>query len=213
MTIEELLAEIAKNKGNKEFITALTALNIVTAKEVEAKYTDEGVKKYLTENKSLNDELTTANTKKFLAGKLGKVEKDITDEDIALDLIPKSILNEQVGKYQGKIKDYEILKSLGDKADLLRPHLDIEKVVLDGDLNIKGLDEQVTNLKTKFSSLFEAKEEEEGDDTGGGFKNGKGGTPKNPWLKETWNEGEQAKLYKENKDLAEKYMEETGYKY
>jgi|GEM_PF-6775459 len=213
MTIEELLAEIAKNKGNKGFITALAALNIVTAKEVEAKYTDEGVKKYLTENKSLNDELTTANTKKFLAGKLGKVEKDITDEDIALDLIPKSILNEQVGKYQGKIKDYEISKALGDKADLLKPHLDIEKVVLDGDLNIKGLDEQVTNLKTKFSSLFEAKEEEEGDDTGGGFKNGKGGTPKNPWLKETWNEGEQAKLYKENKDLAEKYMEETGYKY
>lgn len=213
MTIEELLAEIAKNKGNKEFITALAALNIVTAKEVEAKYTDEGVKKYLTENKVLNDELTTANTKKFLAGKLGKVEKDITDEDIALDLIPKSILNEQIGKYQGKIKDYEILKALGDKADLLKPHLDIEKVVLDGELNIKGLDEQVTNLKTKFSSLFEAKEDEEGDDTGGGFKNGKGGTPKNPWLKETWDEGEQAKLYKENKDLAEKYMEETGYKY
>lgn len=213
MTIEELLAEITKNKGNKEFVTALTALNIVTAKEVEAKYTDEGVRKYLKENKTLNDELAMANTKKFLAGKLGKSEKDITDEDVSLELVPKSVLNEQAGKYQGKIKDYEIKKALGNNADLLKPHLDIEKIVLDEELNIKGLDEQVTNLKTKFSSLFEIKEEEEGDDTGGGFKNGKGGIPKNPWLKENWSTTEQAKLFKENKELATQFMKETGYKY
>ena len=213
MTIEELLAEIAKNKGNKEFITALTALNIVATKEVEAKYTDEGVKKYLIENSTLNEELAAANTRKFLAGKLGKAEKDITDEDIALELVPKSLLNEQAGKYQGKIKDYEIRKALGDKADLLTPHLDAEKIILDEDLNIKGLDEQVTGLKTKFATLFNTQEDEEGNDTGGGFKNGKGGTPKNPWLEENWNTGEQAKLYKENKELAIQYMEETGYKY
>lgn len=213
MTIEELLAEIAKHKGNKEFITALTALNIVATKEVEAKYTDEGVKKYLIENSTLNEELAAANTRKFLAGKLGKTEKDITDEDIALELVPKSLLNEQAGKYQGKIKDYEIRKALGDKADLLKPHLDAEKIILDEDLNIKGLEEQVTGLKTKFATLFNTQEDEEGNDTGGGFKNGKGGTPKNPWLEENWNTGEQAKLYKENKELAIQYMEETGYKY
>ena len=122
-------------------------------------------------------------------------------------------MNEQAGKYQGKIKDYEIRKALGDKADLLKPHLDAEKIILDEDLNIKGLDEQVTGLKTKFATLFNTQEDEEGNDTGGGFKNGKGGTPKNPWLEENWNTGEQGKLYKENKELAVQYMEETGYKY
>ncbi|MDY4004515.1 MAG: hypothetical protein SOY68_01225, partial [Fusobacterium varium] len=127
MTIQEILALIGQNKDNQELITGLVALNLVatkeTIKEVEAKYTDDGVMEYLSKTQSLSDKIFNENVKKFLSKKLGKDIKEIKDEDLGLELIPKSSLTEQTGKYQGKIKEYEISKALGDKADLLKPHL------------------------------------------------------------------------------------------
>ena len=178
MTIQEILALIGQNKDNPELITGLVALNLVatkeTIKEVEAKYTDDGVMDYLSKTQSLSDKIFNENVKKFLSKKLGKDIKEIKDEDLGLELIAKSSLTEQAGKYQGKIKEYEISKALGDKADLLKPHLDMNKITIGDDFTVKGVDEQVTALKTKFPMLFEVKEDKKEDKPGGTGQKGGG---------------------------------------
>ncbi|WP_373077266.1 hypothetical protein [Fusobacterium varium] len=174
MTILELLAAIGQNKDNQELLTGLAALNLVATKEitkeVEAKYTDNGVMEYLAKSQPLTDKIYNENTKKFLAKKLGKDVKDIKDEDMGLELITKDSLTEQTGKYEGRIKEYEISRALGDKADLLKPHLDMNKIIIGEDFTVKGLDEQVIGLKTKFAPLFEVKEGEEKKPGGTGQK-------------------------------------------
>lgn len=174
MTITELLAAIGQNKDNQELLTGLAALNLVatkeTIKEVEAKYTDNGVMEYLAKSQPLTDKIYNENTKKFLAKKLGKDVKDIKDEDMGLELITKDSLAEQIGKYEGRIKEYEISKALRDKADLLKPHLDMNKITIGEDFTVKGLDEQVTGLKTKFAPLFEVEEGEDKKPGGTGQK-------------------------------------------
>ena len=178
MTILELLAAIGQYKDNQELLTGLAALNLVatkeTTKEVEAKYTDNGVMEYLAKSQPLTDKIYNENTKKFLAKKLGKDIKDIKDEDMGSELLPKGILEEQSGKYQGKIKEYEISKALGDKADLLKPHLDMNKITIDDNFEVKGVNEQVTALKTKFPTIFEVKEENKEEKPGGTGKVGGG---------------------------------------
>lgn len=165
MTIQELLALIGQHKDNPELVTGITALNLIatkeTVKEVETKYTDQGVMDYISKSQPLSDKIYNENAKKFLSKKLGKDMKNIKDEDMGLDLITKDSLTEQAGKYQGKIKEYEILKALGDKAELLKPHLNMNKITLGEDFSVKGIDEQVTALKIKFPSLFEIKQAEE----------------------------------------------------
>lgn len=171
MTIQGILALIGQNKDNPELITGLVALNLIATKEipkeVEAKYTDEGVMEYISKTQALSDKLYNDNAKKFLSKKLGKEIKDIKDTDLGLELITKESLTEQTGKYQGKIKEYEILKALGDKADLLKPHLDMNKITIDDNFEVKGVNEQVTALKTKFPTIFEVKEGSKEDKPGG----------------------------------------------
>lgn len=208
MEIKELLRLIGENKDNQEFLTGLVALNLVKVEEKQAEYTDEGVLDYISKSQKINDKLYNENAKKFISKKLGKDLKDIKDEDLGMELISKNLLTEQTEKYETKLKDYEIAKALGDRADLLKPHIDLSKITIDNDFNIKGLDEQVTNLKIKFASLFETKPAPGGT----GFKGGEGNEV-NPWAKDTWDTKKQVELYKENKELAEKYMKETGYDY
>lgn len=188
MTIQEMLALIGQNKDNQELITGLVALNLVSTKEVikevEAKYTDDGVMEYISKTQPLSDKLYNDNAKKFLSKKLGKDIKDIKDVDLSLDLITKESLTEQTGKYQGKIKEYEISKALGDKADLLKPHLDMNKITIDDNFEVKGVAEQVTALKTKFPTIFEVKEENKEEKPGGTGKVGGGSLTLQEELKE-----------------------------
>lgn len=212
MTIEELLKLIGENKENQELLTGLVALNLVKVEEKQAEYTDEGVLDYISKSQKISDKLYNENAKKFISKKLGKDLKDVKDEDLGMELISKNSLTEQAEKYGTKLKDYEIAKALGDRAELLKPHIDLSKITIDDDFNIKGLDEQVTGLKTKFASLFETKEPTPPAPSGTGLKGGKGNEV-NPWAKDTWDTKKQIELYKDNKELAEKYMKETGYDY
>lgn len=155
MDIKELLKLIGENKDNQELITGLVALGLVKVEEKKAEYTDEGVIDYISKSQKISDKLYNENAKKFLSKKLGKDLKDVKDEDLGIDLILKTTLTEQSNKYQDKIKDYEIFKALGDKAELLKPHIDLSKVTIDDKFNVQGLEEQVTGLKTKFPTLFE----------------------------------------------------------
>lgn len=212
MEIKELLKLIGENKENQELITGLVALNLVKVEEKQAEYTDEGVLNYISKSQKISDKLYNDNAKKFLSKKLGKDLKDVKDEDLGMELISKNSLTEQAEKYGAKLKDYEIAKALGDKAELLKPHIDLSKVTIDDNFNIKGLDEQVTGLKTKFASLFETKDPTLPAPGGTGFK-GNSGNNINPWAKDTWDTQKQVELFKENKELAEQYMKETGYNY
>lgn len=157
MDIKELLKLIGENKDNQELLTGLVALNLVKVEEKQAEYTDDGVLNYISKSQKISDKLYNENAKKFLSKKLGKDLKDVKDEDLGIELISKNSLTEQAEKYRTKLKDYEIVKALGDRAELLKPHIDLSKITIDDDFNIKGLDEQVTGLKTKFASLFETK--------------------------------------------------------
>lgn len=210
MEIKELLRLIGENKDNQELLTGLVALNLVKVEEKQAEYTDEGVLNYISKSQKISDKLYNDNAKKFLSKKLGKDLKDVKDEDLGMELISKNSLTEQTEKYGAKLKDYEIARALGDKAELLKPHIDLSKITIDDDFNIKGLDEQVAGLKTKFASLFETNPNP--NQTGTGLKNGKGNEI-NPWAKDTWDTKKQVELFKENKELAEQYMKETGYDY
>ena len=212
MEIKELLKLIGENKENQELLTGLVALNLVKVEEKQAEYTDEGVLDYISKSQKISDKLYNENAKKFISKKLGKDLKDVKDEDLGMELISKNSLTEQAEKYGTKLKDYEIAKALGDRAELLKPHIDLSKITIDDDFNIKGLDEQVTGLKTKFASLFETNPNPNPNQTGTGFKGGKGNEV-NPWAKDTWDTKKQIELYKDNKELAEKYMKETGYDY
>lgn len=212
MDIKELLKLIGENKDNQELLTGLVALNLVKVEEKQAEYTDEGVLNYISKSQKISDKLYNENAKKFISKKLGKDLKDIKDEDLGMELISKNSLTEQAEKYGTKLKDYEIAKALGDRAELLKPHIDLSKITIDDDFNIKGLDEQVTGLKTKFASLFETKVPTLSAPSGTGLQGGKGNEV-NPWAKDTWDTKKQVELYKDNKELAEKYMKETGYDY
>lgn len=212
MEIKELLKLIGENKENQELLTGLVALNLVKVEEKQAEYTDEGVLDYISKSQKISDKLYNENAKKFISKKLGKDLKDVKDEDLGMELISKNSLTEQAEKYGTKLKDYEIAKALGDRAELLKPHIDLSKITIDDDFNIKGLDEQVTGLKTKFASLFETKAPTLSAPSGTGLQGGKGNEV-NPWAKDTWDTKKQVELYKDNKELAEKYMKETGYDY
>lgn len=212
MDIKELLKLIGENKDNQELLTGLVALNLVKVEEKQAEYTDEGVLNYISKSQKISDKLYNENAKKFISKKLGKDLKDVKDEDLGMELISKNSLTEQAEKYGTKLKDYEIAKALGDRAELLKPHIDLSKITIDDDFNIKGLDEQVTGLKTKFASLFETKAPTLSAPSGTGLQGGKGNEV-NPWAKDTWDTKKQVELYKDNKELAEKYMKETGYDY
>lgn len=178
MTIEELLQLIEQHKENQDFITGLQKLNLVKVEQQPAQYTDEGVLDYISKSQKITDKLYNENAKKFLSKKLGKDLKDIKDEDLGLELISKNLLNEQSEKYGTKIKDYEIAKALGDKAELLRPHIDLSKVTIDENFNVNGLSEQVAGLKTKFASLFETKNPNPQNPSGTGFNGDKALSPK-----------------------------------
>lgn len=208
MEIKELLKLIGENKDNQELLTGLVALNLVKVEEKQANYTDEGVLDYISKSQNISDKLYNENAKKFLSKKLGKDLKDVKDEDLGIELISKNSLTEQTEKYGTKLKDYEIAKALGDKTELLKPHIDLSKVTIDDNFNVKGLNEQIETLKTKFASLFEVNPNQ----SGTGFNKDKGNEV-NPWAKDTWDTKKQVELYKENKELAEQYMKETGYDY
>lgn len=177
MEIKELLKLIGENKDNQELLTGLVALNLVKVEEKQAEYTDEGVLDYISKSQKISDKLYNENAKKFISKKLGKDLKDVKDEDLGMELISKNSLTEQAEKYGTKLKDYEIAKALGDKAELLKPHIDLSKITIDDNFNIKGLDEQVTGLKTKFASLFETNPNPNPNQTGTGFKGGEHLTP------------------------------------
>ncbi|MBC2855475.1 phage scaffolding protein [Cetobacterium sp. 2A] len=213
ITADAIREAIKDLKTPEEIQAKLIELGTVKieTKEVVKEHTKESVDAFITQNKEYADSLYNSNVKNYLAQKLGKKADEITDDEIKAELVTKIKLDEEVGKYNNRLVENEIEKHLGSNYELLKPHIKLDTIKIDADFKIVGLEEQITSLKTNYPDLFKAKEDgKPGDGTGGG----KGIlTEDNPWSKEHWDENKQINLFQTNKELAEKFMNETGYNY
>ncbi len=213
ITVAGINEAIKDCKTPEEITAKLEGLGVVKIqeKEVIKEHTKESVQAFMTQNKEFSDSLYNSNVKNFLAEKLGKKAEEITDEDIQSKLISENNMNIEIKKYNDKLIDGELEKQLGKNYELLKPHIKIDTIKIGEDLKITGIDEQVGVLKTNYPDLF--KVDPAGEPGGGTGSSGGPIKAENPWTKENWNEDKQIELFKTNPELANKYMQETGYSY
>lgn len=112
----------------------------------------------------------------------------------------------QKADYEAKVRnltlDSAIEKALSNAGakhiDLLSIKIDREKLKIETDGKVTGLDEQISAYKESYKDLFTPKIE------GRDPNNNGGGKPpvNNPWSKEHFNLTQQAKILRENPELA-----------
>lgn len=112
----------------------------------------------------------------------------------------------QKADYEAKVRnltlDSAIEKALSNAGakhiDLLSTKIDREKLKIETDGKVTGLDEQISAYKESYKDLFIPKIE------GRAPNNNGGGKPpvNNPWSKEHFNLTQQAKILRENPELA-----------
>ncbi|MBS5306467.1 phage scaffolding protein [Clostridium sp.] len=115
-------------------------------------------------------------------------------------------IKRQKADYEAKVRnltlDSAIEKALSNAGakhiDLLSTKIDREKLKIETDGKVTGLDEQISAYKESYKDLFTPKIE------GRDPNNNGGGKPpvNNPWSKEHFNLTQQAKILRENPELA-----------
>jgi len=190
-----------------------------------AKYTKDGVLDTEGLTAEINSEFPKNAVPKDVFNKLNDTKKDleqqIKDRDKQLsDLGAKVKDNEELSKqikdlqdtnektkesYEGRIKDMTIDSAIKAKLtdtkypELLTGKFDRSKLTVNTDGAVLGIDEQLKEMKETYKDLFvpglSGKEPNNNRKPGSGVKN--------PWSKEHYNLTEQAKLLKENPELAE----------
>lgn len=115
-------------------------------------------------------------------------------------------IKNQKADYEAKVRnltlDSAIEKALNNAGakhiDLLSTKIDREKLKIETDGKVIGLDEQISAYKESYKDLFTPKIE------GRDPNNNGGGKPpvNNPWSKEHFNLTQQAKILRENPELA-----------
>lgn len=112
----------------------------------------------------------------------------------------------QKADYEAKVRnltlDSAIEKALSNAGakhvDLLSTKIDREKLKIETDGKVTGLDEQISAYKESYKDLFTPKIEGRDPNNNGGGKP----SVKNPWSKEHFNLTQQAKILRENPELA-----------
>lgn len=210
MEIAEILKAVEENKGNNELLDGLKKFVPEKVKELS----NDVVEKYVNEHQSIQDKLYNNFNKKFLTKKLGR---EATDQDLGAELVLKTSYDEMQKGLQDNIKDIALQNALGDKYELLKPHINKENIKFENN-SLVGVENEIEALKGKFASVF-------ADNTntvqqvqtvptqmvGTGLPSGMPDI-KNPYAKDTWNIAEQNKLFGENRELALKFMVEAGFK-
>lgn len=181
--IDSIMSENGKDiEAEKEKATTITTeLEDVKEQLKEANYTIEDLKKNNIDNEALQ-----AKVKEY-----------------------EDTINTQKAEYETKVRDLTLdsaiekaLSNAGAKhAELLSTKIDREKLKIEEGGKVTGLDEQINSFKESYKDLFIPKIE--GRDPN---NNNSGGKPaiKNPWSKEYFNLTQQAKILKEDPELAEK---------
>lgn len=162
-------------------------------------------------------EKTTTTTAELEDVKKQLKEANSTITDLKKSNADNEALQAKVKEYEDTIKtqkaDYEAkvrnltLDSAIEKAlsnagakhiDLLSTKIDREKLKIETDGKVTGLDEQISAYKESYKDLFTPKIE------GRDPNNNGGGKPpiNNPWSKEHFNLTQQAKILRENPELA-----------
>lgn len=187
----------------------------------------ESVDKVMKEHgKSINDYKERAEKADALKSQVDDYQGQLKDRDKQLKELKKvdpEKLQERIDEleeenetkdteYQEKLekqaKDFAIESALRDakarNPKIAKTALDVEAITIK-DGKLIGVDEQLEAIKESDAYLFESEE----DNLPGGLKGRKpneGGSDtqgiKNPWSKETFNLTEQAKILKENPELA-----------
>lgn len=219
MEISEILKVVEENKGNNELLDGLKKFVPEKVVEKEKELSNDVVEKYVNEHQSIQDKLYNNFNKKFLTKKLGR---EATDQDLGAELVLKTSFDEMQKGLQDNIKNIALQNALGDKYELLKPHINMDNLKFENN-SVAGVDDVVNDLKTRFASVFaDSTNTVQGVQTvqtqtkpiqvgGTGMP---AGTPdiKNPWSEENWNMAEQNRIYRENRELALKFMAQEGYR-
>ena len=181
--IDSIMSENGKDiEAEKDKATTITTeLEDVKEQLKEANSTIEDLKKNNTDNEALQ-----AKVKEYEDTiKTQKAEYETKVRNLTLDSAIEKALSNAGAKH----------------AELLSTKIDREKLKIEEGGKVTGLDEQINSFKESYKDLFIPKIE--GRDPN---NNNSGGKPaiKNPWSKEHLNLTQQAKILKEDPELAEK---------
>ncbi len=147
-------------------------------------------------DKQLEDLQKSNEDNETLQGQIKKLQDDNKAEKERYESELKSLRISNAVKLavNGKVHDEELVAGLIDK----------EKLVINEDGKIIGLEEQVKSLQEKKGFLFKSED-------GGSYKPQNGGKPaNNPFAKETFNLTEQGKLLRENPAQAKEMAAAAG---
>ena len=189
LTDEQITAIVDGMKAEKIYLSS--------EENIDERYT-----KLKGQHADLEGQLATANT---TIGDLKKANKDnetlqatITQHETTIETLKK----DSAAKIRNITLDGAIKGALSGADEkyhgLLVKALDKDKIVVNEDGTIVGLDEQVKTVKETYSDLFKPVVK------GKEPNNKSTGTPaeKNPWSKEHFNLTEQGKILKEDPELA-----------
>jgi len=166
-----------------------------------------------------NEKKELQNQLKERDGQLEELRKNSQDSKELQDKIQElQQANEETkSQYEQKIKEQkfnfaleqDLMKSQAKNVKAAKALVDTEKVSLDDDGNLIGLDEQLKQIKEENDYLF-------GPDLRGNRTDDTQSTPpavkNNPWKKESLNLTEQGRILKEDPKLAERLKSEAGVK-
>lgn len=178
--IDSVMDENGKDiESEKEKLTTITAeLEDVKIQLKEANSTITNLKK----NNADNEALQTKVKEYEDAIKTQKADYEAKVRNLTLDSAIEKALNSAGAKH----------------IDLLSAKIDRNKLKIEADGKVTGLDEQIATYKESYKDLFTPTVE------GREPNNNGGGKPpiNNPWAKEHFNLTQQAKILKENPELA-----------
>lgn len=154
--IQEVIDYLSTNKDNQELSTALETNGFVkekeVVKEVQAKYTEEGVNDFIKENQGFRDKIYNSNRDSVYKKLLG-IEKDaeLTEEQRQIKFVSQNQLEEISKKYSNLEKESVIKDVLGkERFEEVKELINLDKISKGEEGNWVGL-ELLEKLKSSQS--------------------------------------------------------------
>ena len=201
MTLEEMLkAQGFSNEQIAAIIGGMKENKIYTSHEenIDVRYN-----KLKVERDDLKGKLETAEAT------IGDLKKNNTDNETLQATIKthETTIATMKTDYDTKIRDMSIQSAIKSKLtdtkypDLLETKFDKNKLSVSEDGTVLGIDEQLATIKETYKDLFTPTVTgRQPNNTGGS-----GPVVKNPWSKENFNLTEQAKILREDPELAKQF--------
>lgn len=145
------IIEFLNKEENKEFLTEngfQTVVEVEKIVETPQELNDELVQKFINEQQGFRDKFTDETIKGFLRKRAGIEE--VTPEMLGKKILFEDQHNDQVKAFK-KILVEKSINSINPK--LLSGLIDLDKIEF-SEGNLKGLDEQVSNLKKMYPEQF-----------------------------------------------------------